>query len=243
MAVGRVNEGEYPRRDGPRDSPPSSSRACTRSTRDGRRSSAACTARCRSISPRPRWAGEGPALRRRSARTRPGNAEPPKNQFSIAYRGLRIDGSDPVWCRNSSSKNSASPGSKIGRITGVAPPPPRRPCAGRSCSRAPPPRWRSPGSASSRVGSRSRPGDTSPQRDSDSHMFSERTVAHEEPVLVPGARHRRIGLAQRRLVDRDQRRLAEVAADQLPQPGAREQLHHLEVEHAARPRRAARRPA
>ena len=45
----------------------------------------------------------------------------PKNQFSIAKRGLGIAGSEPVWCRNSSSKNSASPGSNTGRTIGVSP--------------------------------------------------------------------------------------------------------------------------
>ncbi len=44
--------------------------------------------------------------------------------------------------------------------------------------------------------------------------------AHEETILVPGAGNRRVGLAQRRLVDRDQRRLAEIAAHELGQPRA-----------------------
>ena len=66
-------------------------------------------------------------------------------------------------------------------------------------------------------------------------------VAHEGAVLVPGAADRRLGLAQRRLVHRQQRRLAEVVADEPGQPGGREQLEHLERQPAASRRRARRR--
>ena len=56
-------------------------------------------------------------------------------------------------------------------------------------------------------------------------------VAHEGAVLVPGPRDVRLRLAQGRLLERDQRPLAEVGADQLGQPRAGEHLQHLEREH------------
>ena len=54
--------------------------------------------------------------------------------------------------------------------------------------------------------------------------------AHELAVLMPGARDRRLGLAQGRLLRGDQRRLTEVSAHQLRQLGLLEQLHHREVQ-------------
>jgi hypothetical protein len=55
-------------------------------------------------------------------------------------------------------------------------------------------------------------------------------LAHERAVLVPGAADGRLGLAQRRLLDRDERRLAEVAGDELGDARRQEQLAHLEAE-------------
>ena len=59
------------------------------------------------------------------------------------------------------------------------------------------------------------PGETSPQRDSESQRLSDTNLAHERAVLVPGAGHRRLGLAQRRLLHGDQRLLAEIAGDEV----------------------------
>src|SRR5918992_763886 len=50
-----------------------------------------------------------------------GKPEAPKNQFSTAYLGLGIEGSDPVAWRKRSSKRRASPGSKMGRMIGRSP--------------------------------------------------------------------------------------------------------------------------
>ena len=56
-------------------------------------------------------------------------------------------------------------------------------------------------------------------------------LAHERAVLVPGAADGRLGLAQRRLLHGDQRRLAEVAGDQRRDAGGLEQLQHVEAQH------------
>ncbi len=55
-------------------------------------------------------------------------------------------------------------------------------------------------------------------------------LAHEGAVLVPGAADGRLGLAERRLLDRDEWRLAEVARDEVRDAGGREQLQHLEAQ-------------
>ena len=55
-------------------------------------------------------------------------------------------------------------------------------------------------------------------------------LAHERAVLVPGAADGRLGLAQRRLLHGDQRRLAEVAGDERRDAGGLEQLEHLEAQ-------------
>ena len=84
---------------------------------------------------------------------------------------------------------------------------------------------------SSRRGTMSRPGRLVAAAREREPEVERPHVAHEGAVLVPGAADRRVRLAQRRLVHREQRRLAEVVPDEPRQAGRLEQLEHLVREH------------
>ena len=132
----------------------------------------------------------GESLKRRAARSRPGTRGRRRTSSRSRSAGWASTDPTPVWCRNISSKNSASPGSKIGRRISTPP------AAAASAARS---RVRSTSSisscsmtiSSSRRGTMSSPGASSPQRDSDEPQVERAGVAHEGAVLVPGAADRR----------------------------------------------------
>ena len=113
-----------------------------------------------------------PPIRPRAARSRRGNAERRRTSSRSRTAGSSSEGSDAVWCRNISSKNSASPGSKIGRRIGDVARRLARLSHGSARRRAS--RRASMTISSSRRGTMSSPGATSPQRESDSQRLSAR---------------------------------------------------------------------
>ena len=155
-----------------------------------------------------------------------GEAEAPKNQLSIAQRLFRISGSAAVECRKSSSKSSTSPGSKIGRRTPVV--------AGRLLGDLLGDRPLEDGALGA-----GRDDVVETARD-DVHAGGlvaaarEREpdvegadVAHEGAVLVPAAPGVGVHPAQRALLDRDHRRLVEVAADRVASGPARSKVSSI----------------
>ena len=103
----------------PANAPTSTIDRTPAASRQGSMSSADCAIDVPQRSGSFRYGSEG--TRRRPGRTRPGRPSRRRTSSRSRSAGWASTGSEPVWCRNSSSKNSASPGSKIGRMIGASP--------------------------------------------------------------------------------------------------------------------------